>query len=640
MPSSISSTLTRLKISSRSLDKFIKSQKNLSRRPPRLFPPEPLPSGTPSQELSPPELSLDHPLLRKLCGCGSIREFGQVHARLVTAGLSQDSLVTSQVVKRLCSIGEVEHAVVFYKGVVEKDAFLGNSIVRCLVNMGDGAGALEFYGEEMVGRDVAPNHYTFPIVLKACVGAGSVRKAEKAHGRAVRFGFEADLFVRNALIHMYAFFGMIGSARTVFDVGPVLDLVSWNAMVDGYVKNGDISAARELFDEMPDRDVFGWNSMIYGYVANGDMEEARYLFDSMPVRDVVSGNCMIEGYARIGNISLALEIFDHMPLRNVVSWNSMLALCVRCKDHDGCFKLFDRMMKEKEIVPDCATLMSVLTATAHAGDLERGKYVHSYIKGNGIEPDVLLYTALLNMYAKCGAMDLACEVFDQMPDKSVVSWNSMIMAYGLHGHGEKALEVFLEMVKRGPLPNHATFVCILSACAHAGLVLEGWWCFDVMCRVYRLEPKIEHYGCMVDLLSRSGLLEDSKDLLSKIPTKSGSPIYSALLSACQTRSSTELGKLVATRLMEMNPGDIGPYVLLSNMYAAEGNWDAVENVRITMREKGLQKPSGCSVVSEGCIDFESPSKSLAYRRSIVCSLLSDIGSQIKSTSKNVMVVEQ
>ncbi|KAF9626397.1 hypothetical protein IFM89_033216 [Coptis chinensis] len=347
----------------------------------------------------------------------------------------------------------------------------------------------------------------------------------------------------------------------------------------------------------------------------------------MVARDVVSWNSMVDGYARIGNVSVARELFDLMRSRNVVSWNTMLALYARRKDNAECLRLFDRMMQEGEVKPNEATLMSVLTACANLGKLDRGRWIHSYIEENErIEPDVLLSTSLLTMYAKCGAMDLAREVFSEMQERSVVSWNSMIMGYGMHGYGEKALEMFLEMEKSGETPNGATFVCVLSACTHAGMVLEGWWYFDLMKRVYKIEPKVEHYGCMVDLLGRAGLMKDSEELIQKMPMEAGPPLWGALLSACETHSNFELGERVAKRLIELEPRDVGPYVLLSNIYAREGKWDDVEKVRMMMREQGLQKAAGLSLIdiAEANNQYES-----IHKRSMVSSMLSEMGAQIK-----------
>ncbi|XP_044503043.1 pentatricopeptide repeat-containing protein At3g29230-like [Mangifera indica] len=605
-----------------SLDKFIKAQKNLSKPSPILWS-KPQITETDSQHLN-------HSILLQLESCRGLKDFHQIHTQLVVSGLSQDSFFASRVLKKLCtSLSSISLAVVFFDCLEEPDAFMCNTIMKSFLGLNDPFGALRFYHEKMLPKCVKHNHYTFPLLEKICAEVRSLREGKKTHARAVKFGFELDLFVKNSLIHLYSVSGEISDARKVFDDGSVWDLVSWNSMIDGYVKNGEVGCARELFDLLPNKDIFTWNSMISGYVDIRDMETAKWLFDMMPFRDVVSWNCMIDGYAKIGNVTLARDCFDIMATRNVVSWNIMLALFVRCRDYNECLRLFDRMI-EGEARPNKASLVSVLTACANLGTLDKGLWTHSYIKNSRIEPDVLLSTALLTMYAKCGAMDLARNVFNEMPEKSVVSWNSMIMGYGIHGEGDKALEMFMEMEKRGPTPNDATFVCVLSACTHGGLVLEGWWCFDLMQRVYKIEPKVEHYGCMVDLLGRAGLMKDSEELVRKMPMGAGPALWGALLSACRTHSNSELAEIVAKHLMEMEPRDVGPYVLLSNIYASEGKWDDVENVRRMMREKRLHKTVGSSLVPlrEFGSKFTVANDS-ARRRTIVYSMLGEIGMQMK-----------
>ncbi|GFZ02035.1 pentatricopeptide repeat (PPR) superfamily protein [Actinidia rufa] len=627
---------SKLHLSSQALEKFVKTNKNLSKPTPKLWPDHDhdhskLTTVTHPDDSRVRTLTLTHPILRTLdSSAGTLRDFNQVHTQLIVNGLFQHSLAASRVVKKLCSSSStVFHAVALFDRFEEPDAFVCNTIVRSLVNLNDPDRALNFYYDKMVGKFVLPNNYSFPILAKVCGEIGSVIEGGKIHARVVKHGFELDLFVRNALIHMYSVCGRILDARKVFDLSPVLDLVTWNSMIDGYAKNGEVSVAREVFDGMPERDAFSWNSMIAGYMEIGDVEVAKELFEKMPFRDLVSWNSLIDGYARVGNVPVAREFFDQMPLRNVVSWNTMLALYVRSKDYSECLKLFDGMVEGGVAKPNEATLVSVLTACAHLGRLDRGEWVHTYISNNmKIEPDVLLSTALLTMYAKCGAVDLARDVFDEMPNRSVVSWNSMIMGHGMHGHGEKSLEMFLEMEKTGVMPNDATFTCILSVCAHGGMILEGWWYFDLMRRVYMIEPKVEHYGCMVDLLSRAGLMKDSEELVRKMPTDAGT--VGALLSACRNHSNLELGEIVAKRLIELQPGDIGPYALLSNIYASEGRWDDLENVRKMMTNKGLQKVERSSLIESGdlgtefCWGIDS-----VHKRSMLYSMLSEMGAQIK-----------
>ncbi|OAY63661.1 pentatricopeptide repeat-containing protein At4g02750-like [Ananas comosus] len=544
------------------------------------------------------------------------------------------------------------------------------------------------------------NRFTLPLLAKVASHLALPLHARALHARAAKSALDADLVVRNALLHMYSSLGdlpaarelfasaresdlvswnsmidgcakngMLGAARDLFDEMPERDRVTWNAMIAGYAAAGDAAAAKELFLAMPDKDVVSWNTMISGHARIGDVKVARELFDKMPNRDrftwnaviagyagigdmraakelflvmpdkdIVSWNTMISGYAKIGDATSARELFDEMPERDSVSWNVILALYARLKKYRDCLRLFDSMMAVGDVKPNEAIFVSVLTACANLGELERGKWVHSLITDGckTIELDVLLSTALLTMYAKCGVMDSAKEVFDSMEERSVVSWNSMIRGYGLHGEGKKALDLFMEMEKRRINPNEKTFVCILSSCAHNGMVFEGWWCFDRMIWFYNIEPKVEHFGCMMDLLSRAGLLKDSEELMKKLNLEGSPALLGPLMSASTNHCNWKLGEFVGKKLIEMKPQDIGPYVLLSNIYAAEGRWDDVEKLREVIREKGLEKDLGFSLV--GVEESESYSvdeeKVISEgKKSMVFSMSNEIGAHLKSSCR-------
>ncbi|OEL29356.1 Pentatricopeptide repeat-containing protein [Dichanthelium oligosanthes] len=440
-----------------------------------------------------------------------------------------------------------------------------------------------------------------------------------------------DTVTWNTLLRACLRMGLLPAAHRLFDEMPDRDLVSFNSMLSGYVAEGDMVGARELFDEMPERDVVTWNSMLAGYTRCGDMESAKKMFDEMPVRDVVSSNSMLDGYAQAGDVKMARMVFDGMPRRSIVSWNVVLALCAKVKDWRECLRLFDAMMAVGENIPNEKTFVSVLTACANLGDLERGKWVHGLVceRWESLVPDVLLLTALLTMYAKCGVMGTAKEIFDSMSEKSVASWNSMISGYGLHGHSDKALELFMEMEKNGPQPNKTTFICILSSCAHGGLVLEGWWCFDRMIRFYNIEPKAEHLGCMMDLLGRAGLLKDSEKLINSLQAKVSPALWGALISASRAQDSSKLGEFVGKKLIEMKPTEFSSYVLLSNIYAAEGRWDDVEKVRKVMKEKIVEKDVGVSLVGSSEPHPVAEDGLLFQQNSVMLSMLGEMGVPVK-----------
>ncbi|XP_020251721.1 pentatricopeptide repeat-containing protein At3g29230-like [Asparagus officinalis] len=553
----------------------------------------------------------------------------QVLAQFLTSGHHHDPFLAGHFIKHLAfSLPSPRLAASLFSLLPNPDAFISNTVIKSFLLNSQPEEALAFYRDSVANSSISPSNFTFPLLAKLFSHLGLAPNGMLLHAQIVKLGFEEDLYVRNSAIHMYACFGHLGSAWRLFE-GFVeeADLVTWNSMIDGCVKNGMVEAARELFDEMRDKDLVSWNIMIAGYASVGMMEKARELFSIMPKWDVVTWNSMIDGYARDANVALARGFFDAMPKKSLVSWNVMLALYARVKGYKECCKLFDSMIAAGVVRPNGATFVSVLTACAKLGDLERGKWIHSLvkrIKGS----DVLLLTSLLNMYAKCGAMDDAKEVFDQMSDRNVVTWNSMIMGYGLHGLSEKAIKLFFEMERSGIQPDDKTFTCILSACAHGGLVVEGWWFFEQMVRVYDLQPKVDHVGCMVDLLGRAGLLNDSEELAKQVKGKPSKALWGALMSASKTHCNWNLGEILGRKMIETEPRDVGPYVLLSNIYASEGRWDEAEQVREVMRENGVKKDVGVSLVDGRGLGFDDHKSSVGKKR-IVDSMLSEMGAHLK-----------
>lgn len=386
---------------------------------------------------------------------------------------------------------------------------------------------------------------------------------KKIHTHVLKLGFVADLFVQTALVEMYAKSVDIRIALQVFEEMPSPDLVSYNVLMAECVRVGDVESARKVFDRMPEKDLFSWNTLIHGYATGGDLDAARQLFDRNCDRDLISWSSMITGYARSRQSNEALRLFREMQLAKVV--------------------------------PDGVTMVSVLSACGDVGALAMGKMVHEHIKINGIEIDVKLGTSLLDMYAKCGDIENALEVFDEMHVRDVLTWSAMIMGLANHGCGEIALDLFSRMLAEGIQPNDITFVGVLSACSHAGLVTRGWTYFTSM-NEYGVNPKIEHYGCMVDLLGRAGCLQEAKDIIINMPFVPDAVVWRALLGACRIHRNVELAEEAIINLLELEPHVDGHYVLLSNIYAQGKRWDDVANVRRMMRGKSIQKVPGSSTI--------------------------------------------
>lgn len=448
----------------------------------------------------------------------------------------------------------------------------------------------------MRNNEIFTDNYTYPFVLKACASMPGRREGVVVHGEVVKRGFDQDLFVRNGLINMYCRSGDIQLGRKLFDGFQSRDLVSWNSMISGYVSCGQIGEAHKLFDAMPDRDAFSWAILIDGYGKKiGDVGRARELFDVVPDRDLVCWNSMIDGYAGLGMMGPARGLFEAMPGRNVISWSILIDGYVRHGDPKEALDIFQQMLHHG-MKPDKVCAVGVISACAQLGALDQGRWVHFYLKKNRILFDVVVRTALIDMYMNCGSLDLARRLFDSMCERSVVTWNVMIVGLGANGYGGEAVDLFYQMEKEGALMDDLTFLAVLTACTHAGLVAKGWEIFERMRSDFRITPKAEHYGCLVDLLGRAGRLHEARHVIETMPMKSTSALWGSLLAACRTHRCIDLAEVSVEQLKILGADDSGVYVLLSNIYAEEGMWDDVWRIRKLMSARGMKKEVGRSVI--------------------------------------------
>ncbi|XP_020249528.1 pentatricopeptide repeat-containing protein At3g29230-like [Asparagus officinalis] len=403
---------------------------------------------------------------------------------------------------------------------------------------------------------------------------------------------------------MYFDFEEIGSAYKVFDEMIDRDVVIWNSMIGGCVKCGRVQEARELFEMMNvSKNVGSYNAMLGGYVRVGCIERARELFDEMPERDVVSWNIMIGAQARLGTVEIACELFDYAPKKNVTTWSTIISgFC-----HSGCYN--DALDKFKKMLvdgprPNQAVLVCALSSCAHLGALELGVWVHGYIVQSGFKVDDWLGSSLIDMYAKCGVLQAAISLFHRLKRREACAWTSMIHGYAIHGQCQQALDTFNKMEELRIKPNDVTFVAILSACSHAGLVDKGREIFKRMKQVCNMSPKIEHYTCMIDLFCRSNLLDEAQELVKSMPMKPDIYVWGALISGLRIHqpNSLKLDNGLRGEIERLRPTDSGLYVLLSNIYAGFDQWGEVEIMRGMMKDFGVKKSRGWSSIEvEGVV---------------------------------------
>ncbi|KAL2467355.1 Pentatricopeptide repeat-containing protein [Abeliophyllum distichum] len=507
------------------------------------------------------------PILSLTEAATSISQLQQVHAYMLKTGLFHHTFAASRLLTAATTISHhsLSYVESIYTHVHRPNSYIYNTMIHAYATSETpDLSFIVFLKLLYENSQVYADKYTFTFILKACARVCRGKEGKQIHGIVLKNGLGDDEYIKNTLIHMYAKCGCFEVARNLLDRLQKDDAVSWNALLSVYTQMGLVELARELFNEMPVRNVESWNFMVSGYVNCGLVEEARDVFDVMLVKDIVSWNAMISGYAKSGAFGEVLVLFEDM--------------------------------QTMEVRPDNCTLVNVLSACAGLGALSQGKWVHAYIDRNGIEVEGFLATALVDMYSKCGCIEKALEVFDNVLKKDISTWNSMIAGLSIHGSGHHALKMFNQMISGGFTPTEVTFISILSACSRAGLVSEGLMMFDHMVRVYGIQPTIEHYGCLVDLLGRRGLLNEAKELLNKLTVKESPIVWQSLLASCRNHDDVELAEYIARKLFELEPKDTAGYVQLSNFHASLGRWNGVMEVRTRMRENGLKKEPGCSMI--------------------------------------------
>uniref|UniRef100_A0A2P2IKK8 Pentatricopeptide repeat-containing protein n=1 Tax=Rhizophora mucronata TaxID=61149 RepID=A0A2P2IKK8_RHIMU len=471
-----------------------------------------------------------------------------------------------------------------------------NQIIKKQMQMGDAKGAMLTYVNMQMLVGLCADNYTYPILLKAAGTCSCPRIGFALHAQTIKTGFVRHAFVQNALLNMYSTFHRINDASKVFDMVPVKDVVSWNSMLNAYTSNGRTEDALNLFNLMPLKDITSLNIMISGYSSSGMVVAARRILDEMPVKDVVSWNSMILGYTRAGELEMAAQLFRSMPVRNVVTWNSMITGCLQSQLFREVLRLFDEMKREN-CVPDHLTVAGVLSACAHLGSLERGKQAHIYAIDNGFASSPHVTAALVDMYAKCGSIQYSLQVFYKASIKDIYCWNAVISALGLHGHGSAALKLFNHMRKNHIIADDITFICLLNACSHSGLVQEGCQLFSCMQKEFGISPKIEHYGCMVDLLARAEHIDCAYRLVDAMPFEPGEAILGALLSACVIHRDLETGERVMKMVFSMAPNlSDGEIMMFVNLYASCGRLEEANRWRKMMNATGMVKAAGCCII--------------------------------------------
>ncbi|MQL91544.1 hypothetical protein Taro_024158 [Colocasia esculenta] len=553
---------------------------------------------------------------------GSRRHLEQVHSHIVATGGQHNNYVTAKLVRAFADLGLIRQARKVFETVREPNAFIWNALIRGYANHSASdddccAEALRLYARmHRSGSASPPLAFTLSSVLKSCAKFLALEVGKQIHAHVFKYGFRCDVRVQTTLIDLYGRCQYAADARRVFHgIGSAEgmgDLQLCNTMITACCLSGDIESARHLFDEMPHRNTYTWIEMISGYAATKKMDCARELFDKLPLSHdvvdmVVVCTAMITGFTKCGDMMAARTLFDEMPTRDFVVWNAMISGYTNLGLLDQAIDLFNLMldvsMTTKVVRPNRVTIAIIASACAQSGSAELATRIDDYVQGcRGELLNSYTVAALVDMHAKCGDLRTAYSMFKTWKQKDLVCYSSMIAAFGIHGRGSDAMQVFGELINAGLRPDGICFVSVLAACSHAGLVEEGRRCFASMRHDYGISPTVEHYMCMVDLLGRAGLIEEAhkminEDMLPEMQSHAG--IWGALLSSCRTPCNVKVAEEAAGHLMELEPDNAGNYVLLSNIYALAQQWGDVARVRALMRGRGMQKPPGWSWLEVG-----------------------------------------
>ncbi|KAL6285411.1 hypothetical protein ACE6H2_009801 [Prunus campanulata] len=527
----------------------------------------------------------------------TINQLKQIHTLLLKSPTKPNLRyhILVQLLKRLLQLpgDNLRYAHYLFDQIPKcRNQFLWTSLIHSHVLHDHFGQSITLYAK-MHRVGVSPSGFTFSSVLNACARVPALFEGKQVHAMVVQYGFLGNKIVQTALLHMYAQCGLILDARDIFDRMDDKDLVAWTAMVRGYSKMGLMGEARWLFDNMEQRNAVSWTTMVAGYANNGDMETAKELYERMVEKDSVAWVAMIAGYGKCGNVLEAKIVFEEIQMADASCWAAMVACYAQNGYAKESIEMYKKMREEKVTVNEVA-MVGAISACTQLGDNEVAATLAKHVEEGCCERTLFVSNALIHMHSKCGDIEQAWREFNKMSIRDVISYSALIAALADHGKAEDAMNLFSEMQKEGIRPNQVTFVGLLNACSHAGLIEEGCQYFELMTRVFGIQPLKEHYACMVDLLGRAGQLEKAYNLIIYNIGAADAKIWGSLLGACKVHGNTKLSEIAAMHLFKIEPHDAGNYALLANTYAEINKWDDAERVRKMMSERGMIKSPGCS----------------------------------------------
>lgn len=524
-----------------------------------------------------------------------LAEGKQVHTCIMGRGFESDVVVGNALLNTYSKCGSLEDTSRMFDKMSEKDHYSFTTMIGAHAQCGQWKEAHQVF-EQMHSQGWMPNKITFVTILSAFSSHKGLSNCKQIHTHIVNGDSDLDVVMGTALVNMYSSCGSPEDARKVFNKLPQRDGMLWNAIIAAYTQHNQSREALELFQQMqleglvPDKYTFV--TIMDTCASHATLMESKRIHAQALASglqgDLVVGIALINMYGKGGNVDIARAIFYDMFERGVVSWTAMIAVHVQHGQYKQALNIFLHMLLEG-VLPNEMTYVTMLSACASQAVLGEGKRMHACIVGSRLPLDIVIGNALVNMYSKCGSLEDTKGAFDRMPDRNVVSWTAMISALSQHGQGKQALQVFQQMQQEGELPNQVTFIGILVACSHAGLVDEACCCFASMYQIYGISPTVEHFNCLIDLLGRLGQLDEVIYLIHSMPFPPTTTSWMILLGACRLHLDVNMAEFAADHVFKSEPENDAPYISLANIHAVTGSFHNADKVRRMMNYKGLEQ---------------------------------------------------
>ncbi|XP_019172738.1 PREDICTED: pentatricopeptide repeat-containing protein At2g39620 isoform X2 [Ipomoea nil] len=540
-----------------------------------------------------------------LLGAAEMRDLEkgvEIHNYTIQEGIDSDIMIATSLMTMYAKCGQLEKTKELFRVTQERDLVAWSAVIAAFAQSGYPEEALSVF-RDMQHENLLPNNVTLVSVLPACGELMAVKLGKGLHCYAVKAAIDSDLSTGTALVSMYAKCCLFPYALGAFNKMPFKEVITWNALINGYAQTGDSYHALEMFSEMRlsglQPDPGSMVGVIPACALLGDIYRGTYIHGQVIKYGFESDchvtNALVDLYAKCGKLSSAEFLFRNSFAKDEVSWNTMIAGYVQNECAKEAISAF-RCMVLASFQPNVVTVVSILPAMSYLTALKEGMAMHAYIVKKGFLFNTLIGNSLIDMYGKCGHLDMAEHVFLEMKNRDTVSWNAMLAAYSVHGNVDHALSIFSHMQENDVEIDSVSFISVLSACRHAGMIQEGRSIFQNMQNKYHLKPELPHYACMVDLLGRAGLFDETMDLIKNMPMKPDAAVWGALLGASRMHSNVELAELALKHLINLEVENPTHYVELSNIYSQSGRWFDARNTRVRMQATGLKKIPGRSWV--------------------------------------------